>query len=142
MALTRPIETTSSERCFRFLIGSIVAFHVLWAIIPWSATYSVESYSSLAFVRFDPIVSPEVFNALGFLSFSIALAVYTGLFFFQRWARLGLLLVLAFGGMLIFIQGISIHSAAQATFGYFLTLLEGSCLAVCYLSRISEKFGK
>lgn len=125
---------------YRGIISFLFLLQFAWVFFPWSFPDFLCSRHEVDWAGAG-LFSDErfvMFTSLGFTA--LYFITYVGLYFFQAWARMLLLIGCVVGGFTIPLYGISIESGARAMVGYFLTFGEGAVVSLSYFSSLSSRF--
>lgn len=128
------------EKYFRPLLVLQVTLQMAWFFIPWNFAYGERAGMALSWVGSNSILSETVIIYISNILTALYLIIYIGLFFYQNWARVLLLVISLLGGLCISLYGISVLSSYEGMLGYFITLIDGFLIATAYLTSISSKF--
>jgi len=125
---------------FRTLIVAVFVLHIFWFFSPFLVLSSEDLDAAFTWVGVDALIDNRWVLYISFVFTALYFIAYIGLFFYQKWSRLLLLVLAASGIIVILVSGMSVQTAVGAALGYSLTLLEGSILALSYSSAGDKEF--
>ncbi|TWT18313.1 hypothetical protein [Luteimonas wenzhouensis] len=127
---------------YRACVVALLIGQLLWFLFPWASLYGEQSVAALLFYGADSILGEQALNVASHFIFALYLVTYAGMYFFMRWARNFLLVLLLLGGLWIPVNGIAVQSGYEAMLGYFLTLGDGFLIGISFFSRVSQGFSR
>lgn len=128
------------EICYRWIIAGVFILQGAWFIASWDFAYHGGAEAALIWVGANALISEQAIIFISLVLTVLYFLAYIGLFFYQSWARLLLVLISLLGGFGIVLYGLSVMSGYEAVIGYFLTLGEGMIIAMAYFSSLSQRF--
>lgn len=124
---------------FRWIAACQLILLTVWYFTPWGFAY--EGFELLplfnganSWLRTEVLIRVSVISTIGYV------LIYLGLFFFQAWARVLLLIISLFNLLLSPFTGFAVESAYESAFGYLLTLGDGFLLCAMYFTDIRKSF--
>lgn len=125
---------------YRGVISLLFLLQFSWVFFPWGFPDFLCSRHEVDWAGAGLFSNERfvIFASLGFAA--LYFITYVGLYFFQAWARMLLLIGCVVGGFTIPLYGISVEPGARAMVGYFLTFGEGAVVSLSYFSSLSSRF--
>lgn len=113
---------------------------VAFSFVPWTQIFDESAVPALTWLGHNALLSDSEIFKVGLLYSVLYVVSYVGLFFFVSWARwLQLFLVLS-SGFAILLYGLSVQSALQSAFGYFLTVGDAALLIMSFGSELKSEY--
>ena len=130
------------EKLFRSLIIINAVLSTLFWSMPlidymWLSNDQIYLLDQAGFGAFIP---NSIF--VYWLTLSVWLALFLGLFFYIKVARTGYVIMAFVTFVISFFYGIQVMSPYEAALGYVITLNDGGIIAIAYLTSIGVNFEK
>lgn len=127
------------QQIFRGLVLiSIVLFIFFWLLPFLNLNFSEDEKNILAWYGYGSYI-PES-NLINWGLFAVWLFLSIGIFFFNRLARSGYLLLIIITTILSFFWGFRILTPLEAGLSSLISMLDGALLCFMYLTKLNEKF--
>lgn len=127
---------------YRPVIVLLILLSFVWFFFPWEIVYRGNSINSLFWLGRDAWLGRGVISVTSIIVTALAICAYIGLYFYKRWARRLLFIIVVLGGLAIPMYGISVSSGYESMIMYFVSVGEGFLLAASYSSVLNVKFSR
>ncbi len=132
---------TSMRRLFRmFVVGNTFLFLFWFFVLPYleNPFLSSATMDFLALAGLGNLVPFDYW--LSYLISFCWVALFIGLYYFQRWSRRAMLWLTVIGLLLGPFWGLSVSTALSSTVAGLIGMLDGVILAMCYFSSVAGEF--